>query len=402
MRLLSGLCLLIFLAVSAGAQLSDLRCVEGKAGPYPCRSVDLLAFIPRAAFDAESLNDVWGWTDPLTGREYALVGLSNGTAFVDITQPARPVIVGKLPTRTVAAPWRSVKVYSNHMYVVADHAGLHGVQVFDLTRLRNATPGTTFRETSTYFGPGLALTFGNQVAEAHSVAVNEESGFLYVVGSRTACSGGLHMVDVRTPARPRFAGCFSADGYTHDTQCVTYRGSDPDHRGREVCLAANEDTLTIVDVTDKRKPRMLSRSTYAGRGYTHQGWLTEDHNYFLLNDELDEVRLGGPTRTIIWDVRNLDQPIVIGEHLFPTRSVDHNLYIHKGLVFESNYTAGLRVLDVSNVAAGRLTEIGFFDVVPENDDPDFSGTWSNYPFFSSGTVAVSGIEQGLFLVRVVR
>lgn len=154
-----------------------------------------------------------------------------------------------------------------------------------------------------------------------------------------------------------------------------------------------------MDVEDKRDPVMLSRSAYPNVAFAHQGWLTEDHQYFLLGDELDELRQGIPTRTIIWDVRDLDHPIVIGQYFGPTNATDHNLYIRGELVYEANYKSGLRVLDGREVAAGRLEEIAFFDIVPDGEE-GFGGAWSVYPFFPSGNLVVSGMEQGLFVLRL--
>jgi choice-of-anchor B domain-containing protein len=270
--------------------------------------------------------------------------------------------------------------------------------VFDLTQLSGVTSPRTFAAERTYFGAGLSVAGGELLGSAHNVAINEESGFAYIVGSDT-CGEGLHIADLRNPARPRFAGCFAADGYTHDTQCVNYRGPDAGRAGQEVCFAANEDTITLVDVSDKRRPRQISRTTYPGAAYTHQGWLTEDHRYLLVNDEFDEIELGHGSRTYIWDVADLDAPRLIGTHTLPTRSTDHNLYIRGNRAYLANYSSGLRILDLTNVASGQLTEVGYFDIVPENDNPGFVGAWSNYPFFASGTVLVSGIQQGLFILR---
>ena len=88
--------------------------------------------------------------------------------------------------------------------------------------------------------------------------INEASGYLYAVGTKT-CSGGLHMVDIRDPANPQFVGCYADDGYTHDSECVIYSGPDTRFTDHEICFNYNEDTLTIVDVTHKDEIRMLSR-----------------------------------------------------------------------------------------------------------------------------------------------
>jgi hypothetical protein len=203
---------------------------------------------------------------------------------------------------------------------------------------------------------------------------------------------------VRTPTLPRTAGCFSLDGYTHETQCVIYDGPDTAYRGREVCFNSNEDTLTIVDASDKIEAVQLSRTGYGGSAYTHQGWLTEDQRFFLVNDEGDEAAFRHPTRTWIWDVSDLDAPILASHYDGTTASVDHNLYIRGNLVYESNYRSGLRVLDATDVAAGILREVGFFDIYPSDDLTGYNGAWTSYPFFASGLVALNGIEQGLFVL----
>jgi hypothetical protein len=189
------------------------------------------------------------------------------------------------------------------------------------------------------------------------------------------------------------------DGYTHETECVVYTGPDVVYRDREICFNSNEDTLTIVDATDKLEQIQLSRTGYGGSAYTHQGWLTEDQRFFLVNDEGDEVAFRHPTRTWIWDVSDLDAPVLTSRYDGLTPSIDHNLYILGHLVYEANYRSGLRVLDASDVARGLLSEVGFFDIFPADDAPAYNGAWSVYPFFASGSVAVNGIEQGLFVLR---
>jgi choice-of-anchor B domain-containing protein len=394
-RLSIFLCLLATFATTAAVAAGPpvrhhVECVDGDADGFPCSNVDLLAELSPAEMGGSTGNDLWGWTDPLDGREVVLMGLDDATAFVDVTDPENPVYLGRLPTHTSSSTWRDVKVYADHALIVSE-AGGHGMQVFDLTELRDVTsPPVTFAETAHYDG------FGS----AHNVVVNEASGYAYAVGSNT-CSGGLHMVDVQDPTNPTGAGCFSADGYTHDAQCVDYAGPDPDHQGKEVCFNSNEDTLTIVDVTDKGQPVQLSRTPYAGRGYTHQGWLTEDHRHFLLDDELDELNFGHGTRTYVWDVSDLDAPAVIGSHTAAVAASDHNQYVAGGYLYQANYRAGLRILSLDDVASGELTEVAYFDVVPGSDGDGFSGAWSVYPYFASGTVAVSSIEDGLFVLRPI-
>ena len=180
---------------------------------------------------------------------------------------------------------------------------------------------------------------------------------------------------------------------------MNYDGPDERFVGHEICFNSNEDTLTIVDVSDKAAPVQLSRTDYPGATYSHQGWLTEDSRHFLLDDELDEQSAGGQTKTYTFNVERLDMPMQGPTYEGKAESIDHNMYVKGNRVFQSNYRSGLRILDASKVADGEISEAGFFDVYPEDDKPEFNGSWSNYPYFSSGTVIATGIEQGLFVLR---
>jgi choice-of-anchor B domain-containing protein len=379
--------------------LTATPCVGGFAGPYPCLSIDLQAHVTLATMQCESGNSLWGWTDPLDGREYALMGCDNGISFVDITDPVAPVYLGRLPTfehnHIVDSPehegdslWRDVRVYANHAFVVSEQPE-HHMQVFDLTRLRGVvSPPVEFVEDALYEG----------ISTTHTIAIDEATGFAFLAGTNT-CNGGLHMVNIQDPLNPSFAGCVSDDGYTHETQCTVYSGPDADYAGHPICFSSNVDTLTIVDVTNKSAPVQISRTGYSTAGYTHQGWLTEDQRYFLLNDELDECNQGHNSWTYIWDLVDLDAPVLMGHYTGPTEAIDHNLYIVGDYVYESNYRAGLRILDASGVSAGYLAEAAFFDVYPEDNEPSFNANWNNYPYFESGNVILSCIEQGLFIVK---
>jgi choice-of-anchor B domain-containing protein len=367
---------------------SATACVGGMAGIYPCQNIDLLAQIALSDMAATAGNDSWGWTDPLDGKEYALMGLNNGTAFVDITDPENPVYLGKLPTHTVSSTWRDIKVYADHAFIVSEASG-HGMQVFDLTRLRNVTnPPVTFTEDDHY----------NQFGNAHNIAINEDSGFAYAVGTST-CSGGLHMVNIQNPTNPTNAGCFSADGYTHDTQCVIYTGPDTSYQGHEICFSSNEDSVTIVDVTNKATPVQIFRFTYSGTGYTHQGWLTEDQRYFLFDDELDEQSFGHNTRTRVVNVTDLNAPVLVGFYDGPVQAIDHNLYTKGSYAYEANYRSGLRMVNITNVSSANLSQAGYFDTYPASNTASFSGAWSTFPYFGSGVVIISDINSGLFIVQ---
>lgn len=395
-------------------------CVKGKAGTFPCKGVDLLSFVPLDDFrGSEALaplgggaSDIWGWVDPESKDEYVLMGKTNGTAIFRVTNPLKPVYLGALLNSSPAQlQWHDIKVYKDHAFIVSESAG-HGMRVFDLTRLRGVTEAQDWTEDVNY-----PLAFS-----AHNIAINEETGYAYIVGGNNGlvapdmCLSGLHMVDISDPKLPVPAGCHlrgegpgtglglvgvsGVASYVHDTQCVVYRGPDKTHQGREICLNSSETHLSVVDVTDKLAPTQLGRVEYPDVAYAHQGWLTDDQRTFLMGDEGDEGSTADKTRTLIFDVSDLDAPRFIKAHSSSAAAIDHNMYVKDGLVYQSNYAAGLRILDTKKAARGTLTEVAYFDTYPANDEPEFVGTWSNYPYFPSGTIAVSGIDEGLFLLKV--
>jgi choice-of-anchor B domain-containing protein len=332
------------------------------------------------------------------------VGRADGTAFVDVSTPTNPVYVGELlgTEGSRVNSWRDVKVYKDHAFIVADNVGDHGMQVFDLTQLRDVDPAempVTFEATAHY----------DRINSAHNVAINKDTGYAYIVGGSgggQSCGGALHMVNIQDPTRPTFEGCFSENtqtgaggtGATHDAQCLLYEGPDSEYRGREICVGFNETAISVVDVTDKDNPTSIATVSYPNYGYVHQGWFTDDQRYMYSNDETDEMQDNiNRTRTIVWDMSDLDNPTVANQLLLSEPSSDHNLYVKGDRMYQSNYKSGLRVLDISNPVQPK--EVGHFDPFPPSSSPGFEGTWSNYPYFESGIIVTSTYEGGLFILE---
>ena len=390
-----------------------IGCSGGKAAEFECKSIDLLSHLSRRDMGAESgilVSDIWGWTDPETNQEYAFVAKENSVAIVDVTDQVNPVYLGSLPSHDpgAVAIWRDMKVYRNFMFVVSDAIGYqNGMQVFDLTQLRGvdyASLPATFTETANY----------QEIGSAHNVFVHEETGHAYLAGSRggrARCGVGLHIVDVQDPMNPTFAGCHHepqigrsfSPGYVHDVQCVIYRGPDATYHGREICVAPGETAINIVDVTDKSNTVSVAVMTYPLVAYSHQGWFTDDHRYFIANDELDEANFRDNfsfrgSRTLFWDLNDLDDPILLKEYFSPEKTIDHNLYVRGNYVYLSNYESGLRILDIEDVS--NPVEVAYFDTDPASNRVSFEyGAWSSYPYFKSGIVVVSSMEQGLFVLQ---
>ena len=391
--------------------------VAGHSHEYSCSNYDLMGYITLEEMDAEAGNDCWGWTDSTTGREYAIMGVNNGTAFIDISDSTSPVYLGKLPTSTDDSSWRDMKVYNDHVYIVSEADG-HGLQVFNLANLRGVESEQIFSADYT------DKSFG----QAHNIAINEDSGYAYIAGAR---SKGLYAFDLSNPLAPKLELEGSQFGYSHDAQIVNYKGPDQDHFGKEIYIGSNEDRVVFVDVTNKSEPNLISTFFYDHQ-YTHQSWLTNDHKYALLGDELDELdsdyelKIDAKTRTIVINLTDLDNPVLHHNYEAETKAIDHNGYVNGTEFFLASYTAGLRVLDVLNIDQKSISELGFFNTFHDHSDHDhglpkltaiknqdpggdhsgkkgnseaFNGAWSVYPYFKSENIIISDINSGLFIVK---
>ena len=400
------------------------KCVDGSAAGYPCNNVDLIAHLPLNSFRTTNsnqaplmANDVWGWTNT-DGREFVIFGVREGMYFLEVkaaTSSDPLVLLGYLPSASGYTLQHDMKVIGDYAYIGAESES-HGMQIFDMRRLLTINPDTDC-ENYLYC---LKLSHDRlytgssnfRVENSHNIVVNEETKYVYIVGSKS-CNGGLHIVDVRNPLNPTRVACYKEGGYVHDAQCVKYKGPDPKYQLKEICFCYNENSVKIVDVSDKNNIQMLSSTSYNAVDYTHQGWLSSDHRYIVFGDEGDEYfNMVQKTRTLVLHVGNLENPNPsVREFYGTTPAADHNQYIIKAkangqdytsdsdLVYQANYEAGMRILEVIDYETANFKEIGYFDTYPKNNEAKFMGAWSVYPYFESGMVAISSLNEGLFLVK---
>ena len=389
--LLLALCLIAGAVPSAGAQAPSgpAECKGGVAAGYPCKSIDLMSFLPSSELGGARVADVWGWVDPETKKEYALLGSTRGVLFVDVSDPAKPVFLGTLAGKAeTALIWQELDVVNDHAYIVCDLSPCN-LQIFDLTRLRGA-------ESEQRWTPDSIFPIPN----AHSIDSNPDTNHIFVNGSLAVGGGAPVILDVSEPLTPQPVGIMADDGYTHDSLCRTYKGPDKPYRGNEICFNFNEDTVTIYDVTaNPMMPEQLARETYENASYTHSGALTKDHSYLISTDEGDEGSFGLRSTLYIWDVRKLTAPKLIGTYVARSGAIDHNVYSEADALYHANYTNGFRILDLKDASKAKLREVAYFDTMPTSDSPDFDGAWAAYPYLPSGNVLVGGMSQGLFIVR---
>jgi choice-of-anchor B domain-containing protein len=388
-------------------QAVPASCVQGLAGQFPCRNVDFAAQIPLSQFSTvpASAANLWGFVDLNDQREYAVIGLRNGTAVVDVTDPASPREVGTVPGNGSA--WREVKIYQHfdaganryraYAYISTEAPG-SGLQVIDLSGLPSSVAlATTLIDT----GSQHTLYVSN-IDYATNVALPGHEAFLYSAGSNLN-AGAWRKYSLANPASPQ-VHTLAPQGteYMHDSTSLLITDNrttqcDQARNPCQVLVDFNENSVDLWDVT--AEPVRLSSTTYPAASYTHSGWPSADQMHVFFHDELEEIYQSLNTQIYTMLLSDLRAPFIATSYLGPDTTTDHNGYTKGDLYYVSHYRRGLVVFDVSN--PGQLREVGHFDtfLTPSANVAGTDGAWGVYPFLPSGTIVVSDITNGLFVLE---
>lgn len=319
-------------------------------------------------------SDLWGYA--AGGREYAILGASHGTYFLDITIPSSPQVVCFQTNGSPNSIWRDYMTYQHYLYAVEDQGSTCRMQIFDLSGL----PGTV---TKVYDSPAL-------FQKAHNIFIDEAKGRMYVCGSNTQPNGILILDIATNPTNPTLLANFVLGGYVHDVYVKD-----------DTCFAffGTAGALASFDFHDLNNPSMLSMiQFYPEQGYTHSGWASTNMDYLYWIDE------NHGTGVHIGDIRD---PYEIRFHstfranlLGPSQpnNIAHNVYVKGNTLYVSYYHDGLQMWNISNPTSPA--KIGHYDTHPQNTDySGMDGAWGVYPFLPSGNILVSDTENGLFILR---
>ncbi|EEY16198.1 conserved hypothetical protein [Verticillium alfalfae VaMs.102] len=400
-------------------RLNYTKCIDGKAAAVPgnelltfrCKNIDLYDFINFATLGSpngwDELGDgnlltgsgSWGWTDPKTGREFAAIGMFDGTAFVEILKEGRLAQLGFLPVPAKTNPnalWKEIRGFKNYMIIGSELPG-HGVQIFDMSKLLtvNASAGpVVFDIVKDVTAHWKDLPNG----QTHNIVVDEENEYFAAVGARPrtdVCKSGLIFVDLKDPSNPKRLGCNGQDGYVHDAQCLTYHGPDTKYEGHQICYGYNEDTLTIYDVTDKANSKILSVTSYEGASYTHQGWVLDVNwqEYLLMDDEHCRCHRPQPVHQ-----ERSQLPVQLRCRFPRLRCFLHSRGPHR-----------CRCLRGEFICFPIFSRIAYFDIFPEDDNQpgggqrrDVSARGRATSSTEAATPIVNTIERGVYLVKMTK
>lgn len=385
-------------------------CINGNAAGFDCNNMSLLAHIPLADFpnSPDAANDIWGHVDLNTEKEYAIIGLINGVAVVDVTTATSPEIVGSITG--LSSSWRDIKVYQYfdtstlrwQAYAYSTTEADEGLTIIDLNDLDNGISVVKRQKTDSsahniYISNldyGLNIALANQEPAVHILGSNNFGGSFR----------SYALSDPETLGSTYSNSSATRNDYTHDAASLIVN----DARAQTDCVQANdnaclvfldfnEDKLRVWDHTDINQAIELGSSTYPNAEYTHSGWWSEDKQFVIVHDELDEQKHNINTTLNIFNISSLSSPSLVGTWTGPTRAIDHNGFVRGNRYYMSNYERGVTVLDITDPS--DPIEVGFFDTYPVSDNAGFNGAWGIYPFLPSGNILVSDINSGLYIIQ---
>jgi choice-of-anchor B domain-containing protein len=306
-------------------------------------------------------SSTWGYTAP-DGREYALLGVETGLSIVDINKAPNLVEVAFIAS-SIRSSWTEVKTYKHYAYVVKDNAPV-GVQIIDLSGL-----------------PGSARLVNTvkDYPNNHTIQIEEDRGLMFTVGGDNM---GVTVWSLQDPTAPKQIGTFNTSTYVHD---MFVRGN------RAYLAEIFSKSFSVYDITNPAAPILISRTRDVSAPYIsfHNMSLTENGKYLLTTEETS----GRPVR--VWDLSDERAPKEISKYIGPG-NLPHNVHVKVNFAHVAHYGGGYRVVDIRDPK--NPVEVAHFN----NKSPapaGFNGVWEVYPFFESGKVIMSSMEDGLFVTE---
>jgi choice-of-anchor B domain-containing protein len=333
-----------FTALTIYSVLPQSVTLLGSLNPYP----------------GQKYADVWGYS--AGGREYAIMGATGGTTFIDVTDPFNPVEIIKIPGPNSFYEWRDIKIHSHYAYITTEGSGTGaGMQIVDLSQL----PVTAT----------LVNTYTTTFTTAHNLYI--DNGYAYIVGANPG--GGVHILDLTNPVNPTEVGYYGSSGYVHDIYVWNDTG-----------YVSSEGEYATVNLTVKSNPMLIGASANLPGIYAHSGWLTEDKRYFIACEEFNarDLTVWDLSDRTIWDLK-------VPQWQSSSSSPIHNVFVRGNYTHIAYYEDGYMVLDISDPENPQVA--GQYDTDPTPSTGSYKGAWGCYPYLPSGNVLISDMQTGLYV-----
>ena len=321
-------------------------------------------------------NEIWGYV--INSHEYAIIGTTAGTHFIDVSDPNIPFqaffVAGKVQGGQIVH--RDYHDYRGYLYAAAGEGNNSTLQIIDMREMPESL-------TVVYDQKDIFRT-------AHNIFIDTTAAKLYALAARGDSNGyaPLRIFDLSNPTNPVVLGSYTDFGgirpsHVHDAYV----------ENNIAFLNLANDGMAIVDFSDNNNPFTLSTITnYPSRGYNHSGWLSTDCSTYYLADENHGFDMK------VLDVSDLCEPEVgktFNAAVENPTSIAHNQIVACNYLYVSYYYDGLRIYDISNPAEPEL--VRYFDTYNPPNGTQYRGAWGVYPFLPSGNILVSDMQSGLFV-----
>ena len=324
---------------------------------------------------------IWGWSDG-AGSEYAIIGSSDGYYFINVTNPALPVVSDFVAGVRDSCIWREIKTYSHYAYLISDDQSPNTFQIVDLQYLPDSVH--VVHNSSGIF------------SRAHTLFVDGDKLYCASVnGGQFFVPATMAVFSLANPELPVLLRKLD-DDFTLP--------SNPAHdmlvRNDTVYVSAGFDGLFIFkyDAVANQFNYINSITAYPAQGYNHSSALTDDSQTLIFTDEVPE---GLAVKSV--DVSNLSNLSVNTTFSSNVGATPHNPFIVGNTCYIAYYQDGLYAFDVSDV--NNPLQLGYFDTYYQNPagiylSPAYKGAWGAYPFLPSGKMLVSDMQNGLFVLDI--
>ncbi len=352
-------------------------CMESQGQLSPTVNIQFRSNLP---FAGQQCANICGYA--ANGKEYALVGNQTGTAIVDVTNPASPILIKQVTA--LNSLWREIKVYLNYAYVTTEAAG-QGLQIIDLTKLSLPAPDV---DVKSFVGPEGNLV---SISKIHSLHIDTDKGFLYAFGGTSTVNingtntpvNGAVVLDIKTdPWNPRYAGNYNA-AYIHDGFAIN-----------DTLYAAHiyGGYFSIIDFRNKTAPIVVNTQT-TPTAFPHNTWRSVDGKTIFTTDENAGSYIGA------YDVSDPSSIKLLDKIRSPAvgNAIVHNTHVLNDYLLTSWYTEGVTIVDAHRPQ--NLVQVGQYDTY-NGSGTIFQGAWGVYPYLPSGNLIVSNLTsgQGLFVL----
>jgi choice-of-anchor B domain-containing protein len=358
--------------------------MNSSAQSYAKQNINLLGLISpnTSVSNVNKYSGCWGWYQAGKNKEYAISGASNGTYFIDITNPATPSVSAFVPSKSTCT-WREMKTYKHYAYIVSDVCKPNAFQIVDLQYLPDSVH--IVHNDTTLFTLGHTIWIDNDKMWVASTRFNSTESSPMTVWS---------LVNPEAPVLlRRLEQDISSIVEVHDMYV----------RNDTAFVSAGWSGLRVLKLNSNNTFTQLGSYTgYQQAGYNHSSALTQNGKYLVFCDEVPESK---PIHFV--DVQNLSniQPL-LSWHPHPKTTPHNPFIIGNKWAIVSSYQDGLFIYDISN--PNFVKEVGFFDTFNQGGyvnpatsnygSSPYNGNWGAYPFLPSKVIIANDMANGVFLL----